>query len=93
MKIEKKVWPKYFQDILDGKKNFEVRLNDFECKEGDILFLKEWDPKTKTYTGRILEKKVNTVIKLNDLNFWSKSEIDKYGYQIIGFTNTKLSFC
>jgi len=29
-KIEKKVWPEYFQAIVEGKKNFEVRLADFD---------------------------------------------------------------
>ncbi len=29
--------------------------------EGDILLLKEWDPKTKAYTGRELERKVGYV--------------------------------
>ena len=49
---------KYFQEILEGKKTFELRLNDFDINEGDILVLKEWSPKTKDYTGRTLEKKV-----------------------------------
>ena len=52
-KIEKKVWPEYFQEILDGKKTFELRLNDFDIKEGDTLVLKEWNPETKDYTGRV----------------------------------------
>ena len=57
-KIHKKVWPKYFQKILDGKKTYELRLADWECKEGDILVLQEWDPETKEYTGRKVEKEV-----------------------------------
>jgi len=83
-KIEKKVWPKYFQAILDGKKNYELRLADWECAEGDVLVLKEWDPKTKDYTGRELEKEVSYVakFKIDDL-FWSKEEIEKHGIQII----------
>ncbi len=85
MKIEKKVQLPYFDAILKGDKNFEVRLNDFECSEGDILVLKEWDPKKKSYTGRIIEKKVTYVVKTRDLPFWSKKEVEKYGYQIIGF--------
>ena len=56
-KIEKKVLPEYFQKILEGKKTFELRLADWDCNEGDTLLLKEWDPKTKDYTGRIIEKK------------------------------------
>jgi len=35
-KVEKKVWPEYFQEILNGKKTFELRLNDFDIAEGDI---------------------------------------------------------
>jgi hypothetical protein len=83
--IEKKVWPGYFQAIIDGKKNYELRLADFECNEGDVLTLREWDPKTKEYTGREVEKTVTYVGKTKGLTFWSMEDIDKYGYQIIAF--------
>ena len=85
MKIEKKVWPKYFQKILEGKKTYELRLANWECNEGDILVLKEWDPETKEFTGRIIEKEVTYVGKTKDIKFWSEEEIDKYGFQIISF--------
>lgn len=85
MKIKKKTWPEYFQQILDGNKTFELRLADWECKEGDILVLEEWDPKTKKYTGRVLEKKVSYVLKTKDIKFWPEEEVEKYGYQIISF--------
>jgi len=85
VKIEKKIWPEYFQAILEGKKTYELRLADFECKEGDILVLKEWDPKTKEYTGREIEKKVSYVLKTKELKLWPKEEVEKYGYQIIAF--------
>jgi len=52
MEIKKKIWPKYFELVKSGKKKFEVRLADFRIKEGDILILEEWDPKTEKYTGR-----------------------------------------
>ncbi len=87
MEIEKKVWPEYFEKILDKEKNFELRLADFKCREGDILVLKEWDPETRKYTGRIIEKKVKYVLKIKDIKFWPKEEIDKYGFQIISFKN------
>ena len=84
MTIEKKVWPEYFQAILDGKKNYELRLADWECSEGDTLVLKEWNPETKNYTGRQLTKKVTYVAKFDiDKLFWSKEEIEKHGLQII----------
>jgi ribosomal protein S17 len=85
MKIEKKVWPEYFEKIINKKKNFELRLADFNCKEGDILILQEWDPKTKEYTGRIIEKEVKYVLKTKGIKFWSKKDIDKYGFQVISF--------
>lgn len=85
MKIEKKVWPLYFQKILDGKKTWELRLADWECQEGDLLILKEWDPVKKEYTGRILKKEVTYVGKTKQMNFWPKEDVEKYGYQMIAF--------
>lgn len=87
-KIEKKAWPEYFQQILEGKKAFELRLNDFEINEGDTLVLREWDPATKDYTGRTLEKLVVGVqkLKVDDLTrFWPKEDIGAKGLQIISF--------
>lgn len=85
MVIEKKVWPEYFQKILDGRKKYELRLADWQCNEGDILVLREWDPKSKEYTGRLIEKKVTMVMRTKEIEFWSSEEVDKYGYQIISF--------
>jgi len=84
-RIEKKILPEYFQLILEGKKTYELRLADWECQEGDILVLKEWDPAKQELTGREMEKQVTYVGKTKDFNFWSKEEVDKYGYQIISF--------
>lgn len=85
MKIEKKIWPEYFQKILNGEKKFELRLADFECKPGDVLVLKEWNPGTKEYTGKSIEKEVTYVIKTKDVKFWPEKDMKKYGFQIISF--------
>ena len=85
MKHTKKVWPEYFQKIFEGKKTYELRLADWKCNEGDILVLQEWDPKTKEYTGREIEKEVTYIGKTKDFTFWSKEDVEKYGYQIIAF--------
>lgn len=85
MRIEKKVWPKYFQLILEGKKTYELRLADWNCEPGDTLILKEWDPENKTYTGRTIEKEVTYVGKTKNIKFWSEEEINKHGFQIISF--------
>lgn len=85
MRIEKKTWPEAFQKVLDGTKNVELRLADFECKLGDVLVLREWDPKTREYTGRVLEKEVKYVMRTKDQHYWSKEEVERYGFQIISF--------
>lgn len=85
MKIEKKILPKYFQMILDGDKKYELRLADFECKKGDILFLREWDPQKQEYTGREIKKTITNILRTKEIDFWPTAEVDKYGFQIISF--------
>lgn len=85
-RVEKKLWSEYFDQVASGKKKYELRLNDFEVTEGDILILKEWDKDKKEYTGRRIEKTVTRVnrFKLDDLYaFWSKEDIEEKGIQII----------
>ena len=81
--IRKKTWPTYFQKVLSGEKKVELRIADFECKPGDVLVLEEWDPKTKAYTGRTIRKKVSYVMKTKDAPFWTKEEVEKFGYLIL----------
>lgn len=82
--INKKIWPEYFEAVYSGKKKYELRLADFNVAEGDYLFLEEWDPKTKNYTGRSIKKKVTYVgrFKIDEL-FWPESDIKQKGIQII----------
>jgi len=61
-KHELKTWPEYMTAILEGRKTFEVRKNDRDFQEGDILVLREYDPKTKQYTGQTLEVEVTFVL-------------------------------
>lgn len=82
--ITKKVWPIYFDAILAGKKKYELRLNDFDIQEGDTLLLEEWDPETKSYSGRKIEKKVTYVGKFDVKKlFWTEEDIKEKGLQII----------
>ena len=85
MKIEKKSWPDIFESVLDGKKKFDLRLADFEINKGDVLVLKEWDPATKEYTGRVLEKEVTYILKTKNQKFWRQEDVEKYGFQIVSF--------
>lgn len=82
--IKKKIWPEYFEAVASGKKKYELRLNDFDVKEGDTLVLEEWNPETKEYTGRKIEKKVTYIVKFRiDKLFWPEDEIKEKGIQII----------
>ncbi len=83
MTIKKKIWPAYFKKVTSGKKKFELRLADFKIKEGDILILEEWDPKTEKYTGRKIKTRATYILKTKNLPFYSTAEIRKYGWQII----------
>lgn len=84
MEIEKKVLPEYFEAILQGKKKYELRLNDFDIAEGDTMILKEWDG--QKYTGRELRKTAKYVGKFYvDNLFWPEEDIKKHGLQVISF--------
>ncbi|MCX6803994.1 MAG: DUF3850 domain-containing protein [Candidatus Diapherotrites archaeon] len=82
--IEKKCWPEYFEKILRGEKKFELRLADFKIEVGDTLFLREWNPKTKEYTGREIQKVANYITKSKDWKVYTQEEIEKYGFYVIG---------
>ncbi len=84
MKIEKKTWSELFEKVKSGEKTFDLRLADFDCKLGDVLLLREWNPKTKSYTGREIDCEI--LFKLNTKNmekFHTKEEIDKYGFAVL----------
>lgn len=82
--IKKKSWPEYFEQVFSGKKKYDLRINDFDAKEGDVLVLEEWDPKTKKYTGRKIEKKITYIgrFKIDDYFTNSEAEIKEKGFQI-----------
>lgn len=48
---ELKTWPLYFQEVWAGRKTHEIRVNDRNYQVGDYLFLREYDPTLKEYTG------------------------------------------
>lgn len=48
----------YFDRILDGTKTFEVRRDGRGFKEGDTLWLREWNG---SYTGRSIHKSITYI--------------------------------
>lgn len=57
-----KTWPQYFKRVMDGEKNFEVRLNDRDFQTGDLVSLNEYDPVNKKYTGNQLDVKITYIL-------------------------------
>jgi hypothetical protein len=80
---ERKCWPEYFQKILTGEKNFELRLGNFECGVGDVLLLREWDPQTKEYTGRQLKREITFILDTKTLTFWTEEEKQRLGFKVM----------
>ena len=81
--IKKKIWPEYFELVSSGKKRFELRLADFDIAEGDTLLLEEWDPKTKEYPGKSIEKKASFLLKFKLDDFGQEQEIKEKGLFVI----------
>ena len=55
-----KIYPKYFDDILEGNKNFEIRKNDRDFRVGDYIILREWD--NIHYSGRQIRAKISYML-------------------------------
>lgn len=64
MKIhELKIWGYHFACVRNSSKKFEVRKNDRNFQEDDVLHLREWDEQEDKYTGRSCLVKVGNVLK------------------------------
>lgn len=69
-----KILPKYFADVKNGIKTFEIRFNDRGYKVGDILHLQEFFG--GEYTGRVIEKEICYMI--------DSPEYCKEGFVVLG---------
>lgn len=63
MTHELKIHPQYFKDVLLNLKKFEIRKNDRNYQEGDVLILNEFNPETQKYTGNQVKRKVFYILK------------------------------
>lgn len=80
--ITKKSYPELFEQVLSGEKTFDMRVADFDCQPGDVFEQIEIDHDGAP-TGRSLRKKVGTVLRTKEIDFWPQRDIDEYGYQVI----------
>ena len=70
-----KVWPEYFEEIIAGRKTFEVRKADRPFDAGDLLALNEYSNELGTYTGRYCLVHVDYM--------WSDTRYVREGYVIM----------
>lgn len=82
-----KCWPRHFQAVFDGRKPFELRINDRDFQIGDTLILDEWQPaanydetKNGFYTGRQVTCTVTYILNCDE----SSPEFVPDGWIIMG---------
>lgn len=78
-----KTIPQYFEDVINGRKPFEVRKNDRDYRECDYIALNEYDPEKPEhtpngYTGRSALLKIRYIL--------DNPEYCKEGYVVLGLT-------
>ena len=59
--VEKKILPEYFEEVIRGKKTFEIRKDEDDIQVGDAIILKEWDG--EKYTGRETGRNISYVLR------------------------------
>jgi len=59
--IAKKTLPQYFDAVIKGNKNFELRKDEDDVQIGDAVVLKEWDG--TNYTGRETGRTITYVLR------------------------------
>ena len=74
----------YFSMTKNGMKTFELRKNDRDFAEGDLLILQHWIEEEKRFTGDQIVKKIDFV--LSDFKGLSK------GYVILQISDVKVSW-
>jgi hypothetical protein len=88
MEIVKKAWPDYYEQVMNGNKSFDARLGDFAAEVGDVLILKEWDPKTQEYTGRELRRTITYKLHVpyTGTELWTQEQLQDYGLQVLSLS-------
>lgn len=64
---ELRIRPQYFQDVMDGKKRFEIRKNDRDFQVGDTVLLREYESK---YTGRKISGRISYISCFGQQKGW-----------------------
>jgi len=59
---ELKCFPDYFMEVWEGRKTFELRKNDRDFRQGDLIWLRAWNPTTQTYTTKELTRRAGYIL-------------------------------
>ena len=68
--------------MKSGRKTFDVRIADFEAREGDVLVFEEFDPEKNQYTGRTIEKRISFLMNTKKAGFYPEKQVQEYGFYI-----------
>jgi Domain of unknown function (DUF3850) len=60
---ELKTWPEHYEPVAADLKRAELRKDDRDFRVGDVLWLREWEPMTQTYTGRACWREVTHILR------------------------------
>ena len=58
-----KTWPEFYVPLAAGLKTAEIRFNDRDFSIGDRLYLEEWEPSTKTFTGNLQIRHISHILR------------------------------
>jgi hypothetical protein len=85
-----KSWPEFFEPLASGAKPFELRKNDRDYQLGDHLLLQEWEPRTQTYSGREVLRRISYVMRgVGHVGAIEPFKGLSSGYVILGLDNTQ----
>jgi ASC-1-like (ASCH) protein len=57
-----KTLTQYFENVQNGRKSAELRLNDRDYQVGDILVLEGYDANDKLYVGGSVTKQITHIL-------------------------------
>ena len=59
--VEKKILPKYFDEVIHDRKKFEIRKDEDDLQVGDAVVLRERDG--EKYTGRATGRDIVYILR------------------------------
>lgn len=74
---ELKTWPRFFRDLIARRKHTELRRHDRDFQVGDTLLLREWQPRSKTYTRREIRRVITHMYATHEVPGFCVLELEE----------------